>query len=88
MTKYSEPLPDFLARRTRIRDEISVTGKWVAIGKSGFFRKSSEYKEMLSEWAAIHQEARAHDGMLSTEIDPATGQDAVLIHHIFRDTDS
>lgn len=88
MTKFQEPLPDWLAGGTKIGTEISITGKWVATKKSGFFRKSAEYKEMLKEWDAIHQEARTHKGMLSTEIDPAIGQDAVLIHHIFQDTES
>ena len=59
--------------------EISITGKWIATKKSGFFRKSAEYKEMLKEWDSIHQEAKMHEGMLSTEINPAIGQDAVLI---------
>ena len=88
MAPNQEPLPEFLSAGTKIGTEISITGKWVATQKSGFFRKSAEYKEMLNEWDAIHQEARAHNGMLATEIDPAIGQDAVLIHHIFRDSDS
>ena len=88
MNKFNEPLPDFLSKGTQIGNEISVTGKWVATQKSGFFRKSTEYKEMLKEWDSIHQEAKMHQGMLSTEIDPAIGQDAVLIHHIFENTAS
>ena len=88
MTKFQEPMPNFLTEGTKIGKELSITGKWIATQKSGFFRKSAEYKEMLKEWDAIHQEARIHDGMLSTEIDPAIGQDAVMIHHIFQDADS
>ncbi len=88
MTNIKEPLPEFLLEESKIGSEISITGKWVATKKSGFFRKSAEYKEMLNEWDSIHQEAKIHQGMLATEINPAVGQDAVLIHHIFEDTDA
>ena len=88
MANTKELLPEFLLEETKIGSEISITGKWVATKKSSFFRKSMEYKEMLKEWDSIHQEAKMHPGMLSTEIDPAIGQDAVLIHHIFEDTDA
>lgn len=88
MTNIKEPLPEFLLEETKIGSEISITGKWVAAKKSGFFRKSAEYKEMLKEWDSIHQEAKMHQGMLSTEINPAIGQDAVLIHHIFENADA
>ena len=88
MINFKQPLPTFLSERTKIGSEISITGKWVATQKSGFFRKSNEYKEMLNEWDEIHQEAKAHHGVLSTEIDPAIGQDAVLIHHIFQNADA
>ena len=88
MTKFKEPLPTHLSKEARIGTEISLTGKWVATHKNSFFRKSTEYREMLKEWDDIHQEARQHQGMLATEIDPAIGQDAVLIHHIFQDTDA
>ena len=86
MSKFNQPLPDFMSTETKIGSEISITGKWVATKKSRFFRKSAEYKEMLKEWDNIHQEAKMHQGMLSTEINPAIGQDAVLIHHIFKDS--
>ena len=88
MTQFKEPLPSYLKEDVPTGTEISITGKWVATQKSNFFRKSSEYKEMLKEWDDIHQEAKQHEGMLSTEINPAIGQDAVLIHHIFQDTDA
>jgi quinol monooxygenase YgiN len=88
MTNIKETLPEFLLEETKIGSEISITGKWVATKKSGFFRKSTEYKEMLKEWDSIHLEAKMHEGMLSTEIDPAIGQDAVLIHHIFEDSNA
>jgi len=88
MKDFKESLPEFLLEETKIGNEISITGKWIATKKSGFFRKSEEYKEMLKEWDSIHQEAKMHHGMLATEIDPAVGQDAVLIHHIFKDLDA
>lgn len=88
MAVNREPLPKYLAEETKIGTEISITGKWVATKKSSFFKKSAEYKEMLKEWDDIHQEAKQHQGMLSTEIDPSIGQDAVLIHHIFSDADA
>ena len=83
-----EPLAAHLAEPTRIGSEISITGKWVPVKKGGLFRKSEESREMLKEWEDIHLGAKAHDGILSTEINHAVGEDAVLIHHIFRDTDA
>lgn len=83
MTTTREPLADFLAEPTKLGDEISITGKWVPTKEGGLYRKSAEAKEMLKEWEDIHQGARNHDGMLSTEINHAVGQDAVLVHHIF-----
>lgn len=83
-----EVLPQFLAQPSRIGNEISITGKWVPTKKGGLFRKSAESKEMLKEWEDIHQAARNHDGMLSTEINHAVGQDAVLVHHIFENADA
>ena len=53
MIPTKEPLPQFLLEETKIGSEISLTGKWVATKKSGFFRKSMEYKEMLKEWDKI-----------------------------------
>jgi hypothetical protein len=88
MAEFKEPLPSHLTKETKIGTEISITGKWVATQKSSFFRKSTEYNEMLKEWDGIHMEARQHEGMMSTEIDPAIGQDAVLIHHIFEDANA
>jgi len=42
---------------------------------------------MLAEWEDIHIGARNHPGVLSTEINHAVGEDAVLIHHIFAHPD-
>ncbi len=88
MLLQKEPLPSFLAEPTKLDQEISITGKWVPTKKSGFFRKSSESKEMLKEWEDIHLSAKTHAGMLSTEINHAVGEDAVLIHHVFKNSDS
>ena len=88
MTFTPEPLADHLAQPSRNGDEISVTGKWVPTRPGGRFRKSDESREMLSEWEDIHQGARASEGVLSTEINHAVGEDAVLVHHIFADADA
>ena len=88
MEVSNHPLPEFLTQTPSIGNEISITGKWEATSKSRFFTKSGSYKNMIQAWDDIHQEASAHDGILSTEISPAIGQEAVLIHHTFRDADS
>lgn len=88
MTQLQQPLAPFLAEPTRLGEEISVTGKWVPARKGGLFRKSPDSKEMLQEWEDIHADARASDGVLSTEINHAVGEDAVLVHHTFRDADA
>lgn len=72
----------------RIGDEISVTGKWVARKPGGFFRKSADAPELMKEWEDIHAEARAAEGILQTEINHAIGEDAVLVHQVFRDVDA
>ena len=88
MIDSKEVLPDFLAAPTKIGQEISITGKWIPSKKGGLFRKSSESKEMLKEWEDIHLDAKNHKGMLSTEINHAVGQDAILVHHVFSSTES
>ncbi len=85
MTHTREPLPPFLAEPSRIGQEISITGKWIPMKPGGLFRKSTESKEMLKEWEDIHLGARADAGVLSTEINHAVGEDAVLVHHVFKD---
>ncbi len=86
MPHTAEPLPEFLAAPSKIGDEISVTGKWIPTKPGGLFRKSAESKEMLSEWEDIHTGAKASNGVLSTEINHAVGEDAVLVHHTFEDS--
>ena len=88
MNQSKEALPEFMAEPTKLEQEISVTGKWIPTKQGGLFRKSAESKEMLQEWEDIHTEARVHEGMLSTEINHAIGQDAVLVHHVFKNSDS
>lgn len=80
-----QKIADHLIAPSKLGNEISITGKWVPTKKSGFFTKSIEAREMIKEWENIHNEAKQHDGVLSTEIDPAIGQDAVLVHHTFAD---
>jgi quinol monooxygenase YgiN len=86
--QFKAPLPPFLAEPTNLGEEISVTGKWVPTKRGGLFRKSPESKEMLKEWEDIHLDARADAGVLSTEINHAVGEDAVLVHHVFKDADA
>lgn len=88
MAQRTEPLPPHLAEPSRIGSEISITGKWVPTTPGGLFRKSAESKEMLQEWEDIHLGARADAGVLSTEINHAVGEDAVLVHHVFKDSDA
>ena len=88
MTQPNEPLPPFLAEPSRLGQEISVTGKWIPTKQGGRFRRTAESKEMLNEWEDIHAGAKADAGVLSTEINHAVGEDAVLVHHVFRDPDA
>jgi quinol monooxygenase YgiN len=85
MASTPEPMPAFLSEASRIGSEISVTGKWVPSKPGGRFRKSAESQNMLAEWEDIHAGARADAGVLSTEINHAVGEDAVLVHHVFAD---
>ena len=88
MTQPTEPLAPHLAEPSKIGPEISITGKWVPTKPGGLFRKSTESKEMLKEWEDIHAGAKADPGVLSTEINHAVGEDAVLVHHVFKDPDA
>ena len=88
MTNFNEPLPSHLVEPSKIGQEISITGKWVPTKKGGLFRKSAESKEMLQEWDDIHAGARSDDGVLSTEINHSVGEDAVLVHHVFKNSDA
>jgi quinol monooxygenase YgiN len=88
MTPIPEPLPPHLAEPSRIGQEISITGKWIPARKGGLFRRSPDSKEMLQEWEDIHLGAKADQGVLSTEINHAVGEDAVLVHHVFADPDA
>lgn len=85
MTQPKEPLPPYLAEPSRLGQEISITGKWIPTKQGGLFRKSTESKEMLKEWEDIHAGAKGDAGVLSTEINHAVGEDAVLVHHVFKD---
>jgi len=88
MIQSKEPLPPFLAKSSKLGQEISITGKWIPSKKGGLFRKSAESKEMLKEWEDIHVGAKGDAGVLSTEVNHAIGEDAVLIHHVFKDPDA
>ena len=88
MSYTPTPMPEFLAEPSKIGTEISVTGKWVPTDPGGRFRKSPDAQDMLAEWEDIHAGARADAGVLSTEINHAVGEDAVLVHHVFADPDA
>lgn len=88
MTQPTEPLAPFLAGPSRIGQEISVTGKWVPTKPGGLLRKSAESRDMLNEWEDIHAGAKADAGVLSTEINHAVGEDAILVHHVFENPDA
>ena len=47
MTQTTEPLPPFLAERSRIGPEISITGKWVPT-KPGRRRSEEHTSELQS----------------------------------------
>jgi len=88
MNEVAIELPTFMQEPIQIGDEISITGKWIPKTKGGIFRKSEDSREMLKEWEDIHTDGKNHPGMLSTEINHAIGQDAVLVHHIFKNDES
>ena len=88
MTQPNEPLATFLAEPSKLGQEISVTGKWIPTKKGGLFRKSAESRELLRGWEDIHAGAQGDAGVLSTEINHAVGEDAVLVHHVFKDADA
>jgi len=69
---------------TKIGDEITITGKWVPRHPRGLFRKSTDAQNMVQEWEDIHKGAKSDPGVLSTEINLAVGEDAVLINHVFK----
>lgn len=85
MTTTHEPLPPHLTEPPQLGDEIAVTGRWVPATPGGRFRRSPDSNRMIAEWDAIHADAAADPGVLSTEVDPAVGEDAVLVHHVFAD---
>lgn len=75
---------DHLNDPLEIGEEISITGKWVPKTPGGLFRRSPDTDALLSEWENIHSDARADPNILHTEINHAVGEDAVLVHHVFR----
>lgn len=83
MTEAQIALPEHMTTQSKLGSEISITGKWIPTKKGGLFRKSDESKQMIQEWQDIFNDAKGHEGILSTEVNHAVGQDAVLIHHVF-----
>ena len=87
MTQPTEPVPPFLAEPSKLGQEISITGEWTPAKPGGLFRNSADSQEMLNEWEDIHGSAKGDGGVLSTEINHAVGEDAVLVHHVFKNPD-
>jgi quinol monooxygenase YgiN len=88
MEELRAELPVHMPASSKLEEEISITGKWIPTKKGRLFKKSAESKEMLKEWEDIHSAARVHEGMLSTEINHAIGQEAILVHHVFKNAHS
>jgi len=88
INETENPQSDFLSEPLRIAGEISITGKWVPKTPGGLFRKSVDADSLLKEWEDIFVDARADEGVLQTEINHAVGEDAVLVHHVFRNSDA
>jgi quinol monooxygenase YgiN/heme-degrading monooxygenase HmoA len=88
MKELQLELPHFMKDPILIGEEVSITGKWTPKSRGGIFRRSHDSEEMVQEWEDIHKDARSHKGMLSTEINHAIGQDAVLVHHIFQNEEA
>ena len=86
--EIGQPLADHLAVPTRIGDEISITGKWVPAEPGGRFRRGDDTESLRREWEDIHAAAAADSGVLTTEINHAVGEDAVLVHHVFENGDA
>jgi hypothetical protein len=84
MSYAKQEMPDFLLPESPNAEELSITGKWVPLKKGGLFRKSADSEAMSKEWEGIHAEAKLHPGILSTEVNDAIGEEAVLVHHTFR----
>lgn len=88
MTETENKKESIINNGSKIGTEISITGKWVP-KKSGFlFMKSNDSKELINEWNEIHAAASEFEGILSTEVNSAIGEDAVLIHHVFDNKNS
>lgn len=88
METQTGTIAQHLISPSKIGGEITITGKWLPKHKGGIFWKSKNSKEMLKEWEDIHLSAKNHPGILSTEINHAVGQDAILVHHVFKNADA
>lgn len=88
MTPPQIPLPHFLAEPSRLGQEISITGKWTSTKKRGLFSRSPQPNEMHKAWEAIQASAKTDPGVLSLEINNAVGEDSLLVHQVFKDTDA
>ena len=83
MTYQQEALPAHMTDSSKLGEEISITGKWKPTKKSSLFGKSAESKQMVKALEEIHTKTKNQSGVLSTEINHAVGEDAVLVHHVF-----
>ena len=83
-----EALPTCLAERSRIGPEISITGKWVPTRPAHPWRGNPASAGLRTQWEEIHEATRHEPGVLSTEVNHAVGEDAVLVHQVFRDAEA
>lgn len=88
MSITTSPLPDHLAKPSEIGEEISVTGKWSPLSASGMFGMSEDSMEMQRLWQSIQSRAEDDESVLSASINQGVGHDAILIHQVFKDSES
>jgi quinol monooxygenase YgiN len=88
MTTKTTAGPSLLDQPFEIGGEISVTGKWIPLRPGALFRKSPDQDDLLTEWEDIYAAACADSGVLHTEINLAVSENALIVHHVFRDADA
>jgi len=88
MSFAAEPLAEYLAEPSNAGSEISVTGKWTPTKTGGIFRKSAESSQMVAALENQLTNAISNAGVLAMELDPTVGGDSILVHQVFKDSES
>lgn len=83
MGQFDTPLPDFLAAPSRLGGEITLTGKWAPTKPGGF--SASFFGPGVSSALVKGLPTPGGTGALSGSVVPANGQDASLVHQVFKD---